>query len=86
MQVHFPFPTFPQQLLADALAEALDSGLVNAVGVCNYNVQQLQDLNGKLSKRGIPLASNQVPALKNIGPVFQRSDYHNIYVSVLLLA
>lgn len=59
-QVHFPFPTFPQSILADALTEIMEKGLVKAVGVCNYNVQQLSELQSILGKRGIPLASNQV--------------------------
>jgi len=59
-QVHFPFPTFPQQVLADALTEVMEKGLVKAVGVCNYDLKQLTQLNDILSKRGIPIASNQV--------------------------
>lgn len=59
-QVHFPFPTFPQQVLADALTEIMEKGLVKAVGVCNYDLKQLTQLNEILSKRGIPIASNQV--------------------------
>lgn len=62
-QVHFPFPTFPQSILADALTEIMEKGLVKAVGVCNYNVQQLSELQSILGKRGIPLASNQVSPL-----------------------
>ena len=60
LQVHFPFPTFSQQVLADALTEALEGGQVKAVGVCNYNVKQLEELHSILDGRGIPLASNQV--------------------------
>lgn len=58
-QVHFPFPTFPQQLLADALADAVEGGRVKAVGVCNYGLKELTELEGLLRKRDIPLASNQ---------------------------
>ena len=47
-------------MLADALTEIMEKGLVKAVGVCNYNTQQLSELQGLLSKRGIALASNQV--------------------------
>lgn len=63
MQVHFPFPTYPQQVLADALTEIIDKGTVRAVGVCNYNVQQMQELGSILGRRGISLASNQVTLL-----------------------
>ncbi|KAK9799430.1 hypothetical protein WJX73_010136 [Symbiochloris irregularis] len=59
-QVHFPLPTFPQQVLADAMAQAHQEGLLTAVGVCNYNGSQLQKLHDCLSKHGLPLASNQV--------------------------
>ena len=32
----------------------------DAVGVCNYNIEQMQELHGLLAARGIPLVSNQV--------------------------
>lgn len=35
---------------------------VRAVGVCNYNAGQVEEMHGLLAKRGIPLASNQVRA------------------------
>jgi len=47
------------QVLADALTEVMEKGLVKAVGVCNYDLKQLTQLNDILSKRGIPIASNQ---------------------------
>lgn len=59
-QVHFPLPTFPQQLLADAMAQAHGEGLVEAIGVCNYNGNQMRDLHAALAQHGLPLASNQV--------------------------
>eukprot|EP00898_Chlorokybus_atmophyticus_P006842 jgi/Chlat1/7159/Chrsp57S06744 len=58
--IHFPLPTFPNGVAADALREALDLGLTKAVGVSNYNVSQLEDIVGKLSSKGVQLASNQV--------------------------
>lgn len=41
---------------------------VRAVGVCNYNARQVEEMHGLLAKHGIPLASNQVccPLLCNI--------------------
>ncbi len=60
MQIHFPFPFFKQTTLADGLQEALDLGLATAVGVCNYNTSQLEEIHGLLDKKGIPLATNQV--------------------------
>ena len=60
MQIHFPFPTFKQSVLADGLKEAMDLGLTGAVGVCNYDVAQLEEMHGLLDKNGIALATNQV--------------------------
>jgi len=58
--IHFPFPTWTQTALADALAEATDRGLCRAVGVSNYDVGQMTEAHGLLAKRGIALATNQV--------------------------
>jgi len=60
LQIHFPFPFFKQTTLADGLQEALDLGLATAVGVCNYNTSQLEQIHDLLDKKGIPLATNQV--------------------------
>ena len=58
--IHFPFPSFSQDALMSALEESLDVGLTRAVGVSNYNVEQLEEAFEILQKRGIPLASNQI--------------------------
>ncbi|CAD7702430.1 unnamed protein product [Ostreobium quekettii] len=58
--IHFPFPTFGQGTLMDALEEAMDLGLTNAVGVSNYNLAQMEEAHGLLERRGIQLATNQV--------------------------
>ncbi|KAF7833414.1 putative oxidoreductase [Senna tora] len=44
----------------DGLGDAVEQGLVKAVGVSNYNEKRLRDAYEKLKKRGIPLASNQI--------------------------
>jgi aryl-alcohol dehydrogenase-like predicted oxidoreductase len=44
----------------DAIGEAVQAGLVQAVGVSNCNEDQMRRANAELEKRGIPLASNQV--------------------------
>ena len=44
----------------DALADAVRAGLTRAVGVSNYNAEQLKQAHTVLAKRGIVLASNQV--------------------------
>lgn len=58
--IHFPFPSFSQDALMSALEESLDVGLTRAVGVSNYNTEQLERAFEILEKRGIPLASNQI--------------------------
>ena len=63
LQIHFPFPFFKQTTLADGLQEALDLGLATAVGVCNYNTSQLEQIHGLLDKKGIALATNQVSTI-----------------------
>ena len=60
VQIHFPFPFFKQTTLADGLQEAVDLGLTAAVGVCNYNTAQLEEMHSLLDKKSIPLATNQV--------------------------
>eukprot|EP00897_Mesotaenium_endlicherianum_P009402 jgi/Mesen1/8490/ME000480S07842 len=59
-QIHFPFPTFSNSALMDALKEAVDLGLTTAVGVSNYNASQMEEAHRLLAASGIPLASNQV--------------------------
>lgn len=59
-QIHWPFPPVPIERWMQALADAVEEGLVRAVGVSNYNVDQLRRAHEALAKRGVPLASNQV--------------------------
>lgn len=59
-QIHWPFPPVPVETWADALADAVQDGLVQAVGVSNYSEEQMRRANTVLAKRGVPLASNQV--------------------------
>jgi aryl-alcohol dehydrogenase-like predicted oxidoreductase len=59
-QVHWPSPPMPVERWAEALADAVEAGLTRAVGVSNYNAEQLRAAHAVLAKRGIPLASNQV--------------------------
>lgn len=60
-QMHWPFPPVSIETWMDALADAVQAGLVRAVGVSNYNVAQTRRAYAALKQRGIPLASNQVP-------------------------
>ena len=59
-QIHWPFPLLPVETWAEALADAVQAGLARAVGVSNYNEEQMRRAYGVLARRGVPLASNQV--------------------------
>lgn len=59
-QIHFPAPPIPVETWTQGLADALDLGLTRAVGVSNYNRDQLIRSHAILEARGYPLASNQV--------------------------
>lgn len=60
-QVHWPMAPVAVESWADALGQAVQSGLAQAVGVSNYNADQMLRAEIALSKRGVVLASNQVP-------------------------
>ena len=59
-QIHWPFPPRPAESWAGALADAVEAGLVKAVGVSNYSLAQMRRTHDALARRGVPLASNQV--------------------------
>ncbi len=59
-QVHWPFTLLSIHALMDALAQAYRSGKIRAIGVSNYNVDQMRQAHTRLARHGIPLASNQV--------------------------
>jgi aryl-alcohol dehydrogenase-like predicted oxidoreductase len=59
-QIHWPSPLIPVETYAEGLAEVHKAGLARAVGVSNYNKNQMQRAITVLSKYDIPLASNQV--------------------------
>ena len=60
-QVHWPFALFLNpEILMDALADEFDRGRIRAIGVSNYNANQLQEAHQLLAARGIPLSVNQV--------------------------
>jgi len=54
------FFTLLTSSIADALAEAVQLGLVKTVGVSNYSIEQTVRMHAALAKHGIQLASNQV--------------------------
>jgi aryl-alcohol dehydrogenase-like predicted oxidoreductase len=59
-QIHWPSPIVPIETYAEGLASAQQLGLARAVGVSNYDKNQVQRAYNVLSKYNIPLASNQV--------------------------
>ncbi len=59
-QIHWPLPPTPIETWMDALADAVEAGLTRAVGVSNYDADQMHRAYDALAKRGVPLASNQV--------------------------
>ncbi len=60
-QVHWPFAfLLTPEVLMNALADEYEQGRIGAVGVSNYNAQQLREAHRLLEARGVPLAVNQV--------------------------
>jgi aryl-alcohol dehydrogenase-like predicted oxidoreductase len=59
-QIHWHMPPMPVEHWAEALADALDRGLIRAAGVSNYNRDQTARAHETLLRRGCTLASNQV--------------------------
>lgn len=59
-QIHIPSPLIPIDVYAEGLALVQQSGKARAVGVSNYDKNQMQRAYTVLSKYNIPLASNQV--------------------------
>jgi aryl-alcohol dehydrogenase-like predicted oxidoreductase len=59
-QIHFPYTLIPIESLMNALADQVEAGKARAVGVSNYSAAQMRRAHAALTRRGIPLASNQV--------------------------
>lgn len=60
-QVHWSFSFFMSQAtLMNALADEVQRGRIEAVGVSNYSAEQMQQAYKILAARGVKLASNQV--------------------------
>lgn len=59
-QMHWPLPPVPIETWMSAMADAVEEGLIRAVGVSNYNREQMGRAQDALAKRGLRLASNQV--------------------------
>lgn len=59
-QIHQPLHLRSLETWMDAMADAVEAGLIRAVGVSNYNTDQMRRAHAALAERGVPLASNQV--------------------------
>jgi len=59
-QIHVPLPPVNVETWMSAMAEAHQAGLVLAIGVSNYDSEQMQRAAERLMREGIHLASNQV--------------------------
>ena len=59
-QVHWPRSLSSIESIMDAMADLVEAGKIRAVGVSNYNAEQMRRAHARLARRGIPLASNQV--------------------------
>ncbi len=58
--VHWPLPPVSIETWMDGLADAVEAGLVQAVGVSNFSLAQMKRAGAALARRGVPLAANQV--------------------------
>lgn len=59
-QMHWPIPLVRIESWMDAMADAVEAGLIRQVGVSNYGPQQTELAHRALERRGLRLASNQV--------------------------
>jgi aryl-alcohol dehydrogenase-like predicted oxidoreductase len=59
-QHHFPSRRVDIPKLMELMADAVQAGKIKAVGVSNYSAAQMRSAYEVLTRRGIPLASNQV--------------------------
>jgi aryl-alcohol dehydrogenase-like predicted oxidoreductase len=59
-QIHMPLPPVNIETWMGAMAEAHQAGLILAIGVSNYDGEQMQTAYDRLLREGIHLASNQV--------------------------
>lgn len=60
-QVHWPFDfLMGQKTLMNALADEVEQGRIQTIGVSNYSAKQMRAAHSYLAARGIPLAVNQV--------------------------
>lgn len=59
-QMHMPLPPITIETWMEAMVDAYQEGLISAIGVSNYDRNQMQRASDILVKEGAYLASNQV--------------------------
>ncbi|MBN2257795.1 MAG: aldo/keto reductase [Anaerolineaceae bacterium] len=59
-QLHWPNPPVPFTIWLEELARLKEEGLIEAIGVSNFNLSQTESAFRSLEKYGLSLASNQV--------------------------
>ena len=59
-QIHWPYTFLNKIALMDMMAKVYNAGKIRAIGVSNYDAKQMREAHARLSRYGIPLASNQV--------------------------
>jgi aryl-alcohol dehydrogenase-like predicted oxidoreductase len=58
--IHFPYSLLSIETLMDLMAQAVEAGKIRAVGVSNFNANQMHRAATRLARYHIPLAANQV--------------------------
>jgi aryl-alcohol dehydrogenase-like predicted oxidoreductase len=59
-QIHWPFPPYPVETWVEEIAKVAREGLTRAVGVSNFDKNQMQRAYSVLQRFDLPLTSNQV--------------------------
>jgi len=59
-QIHMPLPPINIETWMQAMLEAYEAGLTLAIGVSNFDRDQMQRAYRTTTRQGVPLASNQV--------------------------
>ncbi len=59
-QVHQPWSFSSVEAEMEAMADLVEAGKIRAVGVSNFSARKMRRAHEALSRRGVPLASNQV--------------------------
>ena len=60
-QIHQPWSFSSPEAEMDAMADLVEAGMIKAVGVSNFDARRMERAYRALEKRGLRLASNQMP-------------------------